>query len=117
MGEWYQKEADLNRQLVVSFFPSDNSVELVDLKTRKTFLRRTKIEELNENDFFIGAKLLIFGKQINILDYGELRSVTYFGYRWQQNGPRKRSKQTNRNGCNRKRKNGSLLPESLVIYT
>lgn len=74
MGEWYQKEADLNRQLVVSFFPSDNSVELVDLKTRKTFLRRTKIEELNENDFFIGAKLLIFGKQINILDYGDAKT-------------------------------------------
>ncbi|XP_061501741.1 nucleoside diphosphate kinase 7 [Anopheles gambiae] len=74
LGEWYQKEADLNRQLVVSFFPSDNSVELVDLKTRKTFLRRTKIEELNENDFFIGAKLLIFGKQINILDYGDAKT-------------------------------------------
>uniref|UniRef100_A0A182VQR9 DM10 domain-containing protein n=1 Tax=Anopheles minimus TaxID=112268 RepID=A0A182VQR9_9DIPT len=74
LGEWYQKEADLNRQLVVSFFPSDNSVELVDLKTRKTFLRRTKVEELSENDFFIGAKLLIFGKQINILDYGDAKT-------------------------------------------
>ncbi|XP_058060149.1 nucleoside diphosphate kinase 7 [Anopheles bellator] len=74
LGEWYQKEADLNRQLVVSFFPSDKSVELVDLKTRKTFLRRTKIEELCENDFFIGAKLLIFGKQINILDYGDAKT-------------------------------------------
>uniref|UniRef100_A0A182J3V6 Uncharacterized protein n=1 Tax=Anopheles atroparvus TaxID=41427 RepID=A0A182J3V6_ANOAO len=74
LGEWYQKEADLNRQLMVSFFPSDNSVELVDMKTRKIFLRRTKIEELSENDFFIGAKLLIFGKQIDILDYGDAKT-------------------------------------------
>uniref|UniRef100_A0A182FSK1 Uncharacterized protein n=1 Tax=Anopheles albimanus TaxID=7167 RepID=A0A182FSK1_ANOAL len=74
LGEWYQKEADLNRQLVVSFFPSDNSVELIDVKTRKTFLRRTKIEELCENDFFIGAKLLIFGKQIDILDFGDAKT-------------------------------------------
>ncbi|XP_049536716.1 dynein axonemal heavy chain 6 [Anopheles darlingi] len=74
LGEWYQKEADLNRQLVVSFFPSDNSVELIDVKTRKTFLRRTKIEELCEKDFFIGAKLLIFGKQIDILDFGDAKT-------------------------------------------
>ncbi|XP_050084093.1 dynein axonemal heavy chain 6 [Anopheles aquasalis] len=74
LGEWYQKEADLNRQLVVSFFPSDNSVELIDVKTRKTFLRRTKIEELSENDFFIGAKLLIFGKHIDILDFGDQKT-------------------------------------------
>ncbi|XP_053671100.1 nucleoside diphosphate kinase 7 [Anopheles nili] len=74
LAEWYQKEADLNRQLMVSFFPSDKSVELIDLKTRKTFLRRTKIEELNENDFFIGAKLLIFGKQIHIIDYGDAKT-------------------------------------------
>ncbi|KFB53223.1 AGAP003227-PA-like protein [Anopheles sinensis] len=74
LGEWYQKEADLNRQLMVSFFPSDNSVELVDMKTRKTFLRRTKIDDLCENDFFIGAKLLIFGKQIDIVDYGDAKT-------------------------------------------
>ncbi|XP_058116097.1 nucleoside diphosphate kinase 7 [Anopheles coustani] len=74
LGEWYQKEADLNRQLMVSFFPSDNSVELIDMKTRKTFLRRTKIDDLCENDFFIGAKLLIFGKQIDIVDYGDAKT-------------------------------------------
>lgn len=42
-----------------------------DHKTKKTFLRRTKIEGISEKDFYIGAKLNIFGRQIDLLEFGD----------------------------------------------
>ncbi|XP_065077498.1 nucleoside diphosphate kinase homolog 7 [Ochlerotatus camptorhynchus] len=50
-----------------------------DRKTRKVFLQKTKIEDLTEKDFFIGAKILIFGKQIEIIDYGDHNTKLKYG--------------------------------------
>lgn len=35
------------------------------------FLRRTKMPELTEKDFFVGSKINIFGRQFDIVDYGD----------------------------------------------
>lgn len=71
VAEWYQVEASMTRPLYLYFYPADKSVELFDHKSRRTFLRRTRVEEFTESDFYIGAKLNIFGRQIDILDYGD----------------------------------------------
>lgn len=42
-----------------------------DLRTRKTFLRRCKVPNVSEQDLYIGAKLLIYGRQIEVVDYGD----------------------------------------------
>lgn len=42
-----------------------------DHRTKKTFLKRTKVQGLSEQSFYVGAKLNIFGRQIEILDYAD----------------------------------------------
>lgn len=47
-----------------------------DHKTKKTFLKRTKVQGLSETNFYVGAKLNVFGRQIDILDYADTPTRT-----------------------------------------
>ncbi|XP_037949778.1 nucleoside diphosphate kinase 7 [Teleopsis dalmanni] len=78
-AEWYQEEAAITKTYVISFFPADKSLEIIDLRTKKLFLRRLKMPQLSERDFFIGSKVNVFGRQFDIVDYGDglTKSVQY----------------------------------------
>ena len=40
IAEWFDKMAAVNKQFKIIFFPVDNSIEIVDMKTRKLQLKR-----------------------------------------------------------------------------
>jgi len=42
-----------------------------DQRNKRTFLRRTKIPELTQRDFFVGSKINVFGRQFDIVDYAD----------------------------------------------
>ncbi|XP_059614297.1 nucleoside diphosphate kinase 7 isoform X2 [Phlebotomus argentipes] len=69
-------EADggLERRIFLHFYSHDNSVEMIDEKTRKPFLRRTRVDQLSNRDFYVGSRLFIFGRNINIIDYGDSKT-------------------------------------------
>ncbi|XP_055924090.1 nucleoside diphosphate kinase 7 [Eupeodes corollae] len=70
-AEWYQEEAEINRLFFVYFYPSEQALEVFEQKTKKTFLRRTRMPELSIKDFFIGSSICVFGRQFDIIDYGD----------------------------------------------
>lgn len=55
-----------------------------DLRTRKQFLRRARVEGITEKDFYIGAKLNIFGRQIDITDFGDSITKNLLGSKRQK---------------------------------
>lgn len=69
-ASWFQNEAQ-ERKLYLYFYPTDCSLELFDLHSRKTFLRRCKLNGISESDLYLGAKLMIYGRQINVTDYAD----------------------------------------------
>ncbi|XP_029728220.2 nucleoside diphosphate kinase 7 isoform X1 [Aedes albopictus] len=79
IGEWFKNDTETVQQLIVSFYPSEKAIELFERKTKKVILHKTKIEDLSQSDFFVGAKLLIFGKQINIIGYGDSYTKLKYG--------------------------------------
>lgn len=38
--EWFDKQADLIRSYLLTFYPGDNSIDMYDLKNRRMFLKR-----------------------------------------------------------------------------
>jgi hypothetical protein len=56
-------------QLIV--FPVTKEVELFDVKNRRTFLRKSKLEDMKPELFFVGGKVKIFGRQLDIREYGD----------------------------------------------
>jgi nucleoside-diphosphate kinase len=55
----------------LSFYPSDNSVELFNVKTNKLFLKKTPYPQLKKNELVIGGTITIFARQFTIIDYAD----------------------------------------------
>lgn len=75
-AEWYDKIATILKKFYLYYYPFDNTVELFDLKTRKTFLRRTTCEGIQAKDFYVGATVTIFSRSIRITDYADCNTRT-----------------------------------------
>ncbi|XP_013115458.1 nucleoside diphosphate kinase 7 [Stomoxys calcitrans] len=71
VADWFQEEASISKSYIVWYYVDGNAIEVFDPKAKKMFLRRTKMPELSEKDFFVGSKINIFGRQFDIVDYGD----------------------------------------------
>ncbi|XP_050462271.1 nucleoside diphosphate kinase 7 isoform X1 [Cataglyphis hispanica] len=70
-AEWYDTVACILKKFYLYYYPSNNTIELFDLKTKKTFLKRTVCEGIEAKDFYIGAVVTIFSRCIQIMGYGD----------------------------------------------
>ncbi|KAI5635583.1 nucleoside diphosphate kinase domain-containing protein [Phthorimaea operculella] len=69
-AEWYDSQASLLRRYTLTYYPTDDTLEMFDLKSRKMFVRRTKVDGVTLDKFYIGCTLHIFGRLIKIVDFG-----------------------------------------------
>lgn len=81
IAEWYDPNASLLRRYELLFYPVDRSVEMHDVKNRRTFLKRTKYEDLRLEDLFIGNKVSVFSRQLVLIDYGDQYTARQLGSR------------------------------------
>lgn len=81
LAEWYDPNASLLRRYELLFYPGDRSVEMHDVKNRRTFLKRTQYEELRLEDLFIGNKVNIFSRQLVLTDYADQYTARQLGSR------------------------------------
>lgn len=68
--DWYDTYAAMKRQYQLVYYPSDKTCEMVDLKQRRLFLKRSpcsvQIEEV-----FIGAIVNILSRQLKVVDFAD----------------------------------------------
>ena len=69
LTNWFDPSSSLNRKFHLSFFESDKSVEMVDLKNKKMFLRRCPVSNIDKKDLFVGNTIVIFARHLLIEDY------------------------------------------------
>ena len=48
IAEWFDKMAASNKQFRIIFYPIDNSIEIIDLKSRKQFLKRIQFQTITQ---------------------------------------------------------------------
>lgn len=80
IAEWYDPNAALLRRYQFLYYPKDGSVEMFDLKNHRTFLRRTKYD-LHLEDLFVGNKINVFSRHLNLVDYGDQYTSRKLGSR------------------------------------
>lgn len=69
--DWFNQLASLNVKMKLSFYPSDNSVELFNIKTNKLFLKKTPYPSLKMEELIIGGMVTIFSRQFTITGYSD----------------------------------------------
>ncbi|KAI9207907.1 nucleoside diphosphate kinase [Polychytrium aggregatum] len=68
--DWFDVHAQLTRKYQLFFYPCDNTMEMYDIKQRRTFLKRTNAP-MNLEDLYIGASVNVFARQLTVRDYGD----------------------------------------------
>lgn len=76
--EWFDETVRVKRQFLLSFYPSDCSVEMYDVIAKRTFLRRFKCETLQLSDLFLGSIVNVLSRQLHIIDFGDKRTADKF---------------------------------------
>ena len=68
---WFDVAASLNRQYQLIFYTADGTIEMYDLKNRRTFLKRCDYPSVGAKDLFKGNKITVYSRQLEITDYGD----------------------------------------------
>uniref|UniRef100_A0A671V366 Nucleoside diphosphate kinase homolog 7 n=1 Tax=Sparus aurata TaxID=8175 RepID=A0A671V366_SPAAU len=79
LTEWYDPTAALLRRYQLFYYPKDGSVEMFDVKNQRIFLRRTKYDHLHPEDLFVGNRVNVFSRQLNLIDYGDQYTANKLG--------------------------------------
>eukprot|EP00164_Ancoracysta_twista_P003156 GFYU01004209.1.p1 GENE.GFYU01004209.1~~GFYU01004209.1.p1 ORF type:complete len:375 (+),score=109.27 GFYU01004209.1:164-1288(+) len=69
--EWKDEQAGLIRKYMLLFYIKDQSVEMIDLKSRKLFLKRCPLPSVNAADLYLGAKVSVMSRLLNLVDYAD----------------------------------------------
>uniref|UniRef100_A0A672GL73 Nucleoside diphosphate kinase homolog 7 n=1 Tax=Salarias fasciatus TaxID=181472 RepID=A0A672GL73_SALFA len=79
LAEWYDPTAALLRRFQLFFYPKDGSVEMFDVKNQRVFLRRTKYDNIHQEDLFMGNRVNVFSRQLNLIEYGDQYTANKLG--------------------------------------
>jgi nucleoside-diphosphate kinase len=70
--EWYDPVPQLKKQFLLKYFIENHMVEMIDLKNKKIFLKKCPCPpEIASSDLFLGSKILLFSRELEIVDYGD----------------------------------------------
>ena len=70
--EWFDPMPRLKRQYLLKYYVQQHSVEMVDIKSKKLFLKKSPCPpEVRSSDFFIGNKILLYGRELDIVEFGD----------------------------------------------
>lgn len=76
--EWYDAAASLVRPYYLTYYALDKSIEMYDLKTKKSFLKRSTNFKLDESELYIGSLVNIFSRQLKIIDFADVFTRSRF---------------------------------------
>mmetsp|Transcript_40629 Transcript_40629/g.35846 ORF Transcript_40629/g.35846 Transcript_40629/m.35846 type:complete len:350 (+) Transcript_40629:71-1120(+) len=77
--EWYDSIADLKRKYRLTYWVEDGSLSMYDLSKHKLFLKRIVNKDIKfPNDLYIGKTVVIYSRQLKIIDYNDLFTKNKF---------------------------------------
>ncbi|KAM4629653.1 nucleoside diphosphate kinase homolog 7 [Polymixia lowei] len=79
LAEWYDPSAGLLRRYQLLYYPKDGSVEMFDVKNQRIFLRRTRYDDLHQEDLFVGNRVNVFSRQLSLIEYGDQYTANKLG--------------------------------------
>lgn len=50
-----------------------------DVKNQRLFLKRTKCDDIHQEDLFVGNRVNVFSRQLNLTDYGDQYTANKLG--------------------------------------
>ena len=67
--EWFDEQAELIRPYILTFRTERNEIEIFDIRQKRPLLKRTPLHNVRLTDLYAGNKILINGRQYDVLDF------------------------------------------------
>jgi nucleoside-diphosphate kinase len=83
--EWFDPMPQMKRKYLLKYFVDLNSAEMIDLKTKKMFLKKSPCPpHISKDDFYVGGKVLLYSRELDIVDYGDMKTRDRLHFQVQQ---------------------------------
>ena len=69
--EWYDQHSSLIRKYQLLYYTLDGTCEMIDVKNRRLFLKRSKCPNIELSDLFIGSTINVLSRQLTVTGYGD----------------------------------------------
>ncbi|CAM9638962.1 unnamed protein product [Pylaiella littoralis] len=70
LAEWFDPLPQLTKQYLLKYFCDTNEAEMVELKTKRLFLKRSPCpSHFTPKDFALGSKVILYGRDLTIAAY------------------------------------------------
>jgi len=76
--KWYDPAASLERQYQLIYYTADGTIEMFDLKNRRTFLKRCDYPAVSAKDLYKGGIITVYSRQLTIVEYGDAFTAKVF---------------------------------------
>jgi nucleoside-diphosphate kinase len=85
VAEWFDPMPRLKRTFLLKYFVQQHQVEMVDVKSKKMYLKKSPCPaELAIDDFAVGKKILLYSRELDLVDYGDLKTKQKLQHQHQQ---------------------------------
>ncbi len=72
IAEWFDPQPQIIKRYLLKYHCSTNEVEMRDIQTKRSFLKKTKIPPtLKESDFYLEAKILLLARDLRLTEYAD----------------------------------------------
>jgi nucleoside-diphosphate kinase len=70
-AEWLDPMAQIVWKFQLLFYTQDNTIEMYDIKNRRTFLKRSPATNLSLGQIYVGATITLHARQLHIVEYAD----------------------------------------------
>lgn len=83
--EWFDPMPQMKKQYLLKYFPDQHAAEMVDFKSKKVFLKKSPCPpHVTRDEFYVGGKVILYSRELDIIDYGDLKTKDKLAYQAQQ---------------------------------
>lgn len=73
--EWFDPMPQMKKKYLLKYFVDQHCAEMVDLKSKKMFLKKSPCPaHITRDDFYVGGKVLLYSRELDIIDYGDSKT-------------------------------------------
>jgi len=70
--EWYDPVPQMKRKFILKYYVEHHQVEMINVNSNKLFLKRSPPPpEVTASDFYLGNKIILFSRDLEIVDYAD----------------------------------------------
>lgn len=85
VAEWFDPMPQMKKQYLLKYWPDQHMAEMVDLKNKKIFLKKSPCPaHSTRDDFYVGGKIVLYSRELDIVDYGDLKTKEKLHHQVQQ---------------------------------